>query len=89
MLESLEIIGYVKPNDQKSNQAVEMRTQILPQDEVIFWKIKYFLFKVNFFQLKPLKKGHGHSHANRDLSLVQPVAWMIIFGDGLHNFIGS
>ena len=25
--------------------------------------------------------GHGHSHA------IKSVAWMIIFGDGLHNFI--
>lgn len=30
---------------------------------------------------------HGHSHGFEDLHSVAPVAWMIIFGDGLHNFI--
>ena len=31
---------------------------------------------------------HGHSHHHfDDLHSVAPVAWMIIFGDGLHNFI--
>jgi hypothetical protein len=36
--------------------------------------------------------AHGHSHGDfnkHDLSLVAPVAWMIICGDGLHNFIGN
>lgn len=36
--------------------------------------------------------AHGHSHGDlkkNDLSLVAPVAWMIICGDGLHNFIGK
>lgn len=33
------------------------------------------------------KAQHGHSHAANDLYSVAPVAWMIIFGDGLHNFI--
>jgi hypothetical protein len=32
---------------------------------------------------------HGHSHGIEDLQSVAPVAWMIIFGDGLHNFIGN
>jgi zinc transporter ZupT len=31
--------------------------------------------------------SHGHSHDLSSLHLVSPVAWMIIFGDGLHNFI--
>ena len=33
------------------------------------------------------KTHHGHSHHFENLHLVSPVAWMIIFGDGLHNFI--
>lgn len=31
--------------------------------------------------------AHGHSHGLEGLGNVAPVAWMIIFGDGLHNFI--
>jgi zinc transporter ZupT len=34
---------------------------------------------------------HGHSHEvgkiGNDFYSIAPVAWMIIFGDGLHNFI--
>lgn len=30
---------------------------------------------------------HGHSHGMEHFQSVAPVAWMIIFGDGLHNFI--
>ena len=33
----------------------------------------------------PKLKNRGHNLKN--LSSVAPVAWMIIFGDGLHNFI--
>jgi zinc transporter ZupT len=34
------------------------------------------------------RNHHGHSHHHfDDISSVAPVAWMIIFGDGLHNFI--
>lgn len=32
------------------------------------------------------RKNHGHSHAI-DFHSIAPVAWMIICGDGLHNFI--
>lgn len=30
---------------------------------------------------------HGHVHSDHKHKHVAPVAWMIIFGDGLHNFI--
>ena len=33
------------------------------------------------------KSQHGHSHGVESFYSVAPVAWMIIFGDGLHNFI--
>lgn len=37
--------------------------------------------------IKDKKNNHGHSHGLENLTSVAPVAWMIIFGDGLHNFI--
>ena len=33
------------------------------------------------------QNNHGHSHNFEGLQTVAPVAWMIIFGDSLHNFI--
>lgn len=30
---------------------------------------------------------HGHTHGHSHGQAVEPVAWMIIFGDGLHNLI--
>ncbi|XP_076471660.1 metal cation symporter ZIP8-like [Babylonia areolata] len=38
---------------------------------------------------KGIMNGHGHSHHARrgDGTRVAPVAYMVIFGDGLHNFI--
>ena len=41
-----------------------------------------------FFQGSAEKTGspHGHQQA-KSLSEVKAVAWMIIFGDALHNFI--
>jgi len=81
MLDTLENIGYVKPNDNQTDSAVEMRTKILPpiqsQEDI----------PLN--NLDRPENGHGHSHdvGKADLTLVSPVAWMIIFGDGLHNFI--
>lgn len=38
-------------------------------------------------ELAPRKSQHGHSHGAESFYSVAPVAWMIIFGDGLHNFI--
>ena len=33
------------------------------------------------------KKGHGHSHGNgKPPTSIASVAWMVILGDGLHNF---
>lgn len=44
--------------------------------------------KNNFKEENNIKQNsHGHSHDVENLQLVSPVAWMIIFGDGLHNFI--
>ena len=81
MLETLENIGYVKPNQKQADSAVEMRTQILPpvqyQEEI----------PLNNLESNHDRHGHSHDVNKTDLTLVSPVAWMIIFGDGLHNFI--
>lgn len=31
-------------------------------------------------------KGHGHGHSHDVPSSVSSLAWMVIMGDGLHNF---
>lgn len=67
----LESIGYLKTHEQSVEPSVEMRVHI--STEVIN----------NSFA----EKRHGHSHDIENLNSVAPVAWMIIFGDGLHNFI--
>ena len=63
--------------------------------EKITIKIKT-IFNYNLIYLKakqqaPVnKREHGHSHHNvgkDDLSLVSPIAWMVLFSEGLHNFI--
>ncbi|XP_014671576.1 PREDICTED: zinc transporter ZIP14-like [Priapulus caudatus] len=33
------------------------------------------------------RTGHDHSHVAKGDSAIATVAWMIIFGDGLHNFV--
>lgn len=30
--------------------------------------------------------GHGHSHSHEMPDSITAVAWMVIMGDGLHNF---
>ena len=90
MLETLENIGYVKPNQKQADSTVEMRTQILPP---VQYQEEIPLNNININDMNPGDHGngraHGHSHdvSKNDLTLVSPVAWMIIFGDGLHNFI--
>jgi len=69
----LESIGFVKTHDATVEPNVEMRVHL---NEKILMQ--------NSFQNK---NQHGHSHNIEDLHTVAPVAWMIIFGDGLHNFI--
>ncbi|KAF8564337.1 hypothetical protein P879_07877, partial [Paragonimus westermani] len=32
------------------------------------------------------KKEHGHGHSHEVPGSVASVAWMVILGDGLHNF---
>lgn len=79
--DSLEPYGYVKTHEQQVEPNVEMRTRLnMPVDT----QEPFDLFN----------GSHGHSHHINDddsntglLQKVAPVAWMIIFGDGLHNFI--
>ena len=50
----------------------------------LFWKSFSDLIFLNLLKFEHEHKSHGHSH---EMYSVAPVAWMIIFGDGLHNFI--
>ncbi|RNA27103.1 zinc transporter ZIP14 isoform X1 [Brachionus plicatilis] len=70
----LESIGYLKTHDPKHDPNIEMRHHLSQE-------------ALANYQNKDRKKNHGHSHGLENLTSVAPVAWMIIFGDGLHNFI--
>jgi zinc transporter ZupT len=86
--DSLESYGYVKTHEQNVEPNVEMRTKLnrIPNDK----QQSNDLF---------ISSHVGHSHFINDndnldddnnsskLTKIAPVAWMIIFGDGLHNFI--
>ena len=74
----LESIAYVKTHESTVEPNVEMRVHI--KDTV--------LQNNNLKKITDKRNNHhGHSHHLEDLQSVAPVAWMIIFGDGLHNFI--
>lgn len=70
----LESIGYLKAHDAKLDPNVEMRMHL--SEEALANS-----------RSAERRNNHGHSHGLDNLSSVAPVAWMIIFGDGLHNFI--
>lgn len=73
----LESIGYVKTHEKILEPNVEMRMHL--NDKVLAYNI------TKNSQIN--KDNHGHSHNLEGLQTVAPVAWMIIFGDSLHNFI--
>ena len=90
----LESIGYVKPYDVAVEPSVELRVHINEKDSAPvsgyqnFNKKKTCLIIKNILLKKtPAGNHHGHSHNLENLQTIAPVAWMIIFGDGLHNFI--
>ncbi|CAF0912329.1 unnamed protein product [Brachionus calyciflorus] len=70
----LESIGYLKTHDAKLDPNVEMRIHLSQE-------------ALAKSRNGSKRNNHGHSHGLENLNSVAPVAWMIIFGDGLHNFI--
>lgn len=92
----LESIGYVKTYEANLEPNLEMRIRNLMNVSVQISSSQskknakiIFLFFLLFLKMQneAPKSQHGHSHSVGDLYSVAPVAWMIIFGDGLHNFI--
>jgi zinc transporter ZupT len=94
-----ESIAYVKPHDSAVEPNVEMRMHL--SENILVEVINSSIYLMFFFSSSLLSfndnlkmqnvennKKHGHSHGvEGGIQLVAPVAWMIIFGDGLHNFI--
>jgi len=54
--------------------------------ELNFKNCSFFSLKTNYEQTGKNNHGHSHNHL-QGFHSIAPVAWMIIFGDGLHNFI--
>ena len=75
----------MKTHESSVEPNVEMRVHI--KDTVLKNNMKNARDSNNNMNSSQNNNHHGHSHHLEDLQTVAPVAWMIIFGDSLHNFI--